>query len=130
MRRSVGSPRKSKAVRATSLRPGERTTTSRLLREASNRNPQEAPEILAGVLNAIENQRGVLVTVITLLHCLHIVLENQEDHVDEEPNPRIAAAVNWASLPEMTAILLERTQSVLSALDSLNLTRASKAFQP
>jgi hypothetical protein len=130
MRCSMGSPRKSKSVRATSLRPGERTTTSGLLRKASTRTPEEVPEIPAGVLNEIENQRGVLVTVITLLHCLHIVLENREDNVDEEPNPRIAVAVKWASLPEVTAMLLERTQSVLSALDSLNLTRASKAFQP
>jgi hypothetical protein len=90
----------------------------------------EVLEIPAGVLDEIENQRGVLVTVITLLHCLHIVLEHREESVDEEPNPRIAASVKWASLPEMTAMLLERTQSVLSALDSLNLTKASKAFQP
>jgi len=58
------------------------------------------------------------------------VLEHREDDVDEKPNRRIEAAVKWASLPEMTAMLLERTQSVLSALDSLNLTKASKAFKP
>ena len=126
----MGSPRKSKSVRATSPRPGERATTGGLLRKASNRTPEEVPEISAGVLNEIENQRGVLVTVITLLHCLHIVLEHREDDVDEKPNRRIEAAVKWASLPEMTAMLLERTQSVLSALDSLNLTKASKAFKP
>jgi hypothetical protein len=126
----MGSLRKSKSVRATSPRPGERTTTGGLLRKASNRTPEEVPEIPAGVLNEIENQRSVLVTVITLLHCLHIVLEHREDDVDEKPNRRIEAAVKWACLPEMTAMLLERTQSVLSALDSLNLTKASKAFKP
>ena len=125
----MGSPRKSKSVRATSLRPGERTTTGGLLRKASTRVPEEVSEIPAGVLDEIENQRGVLVTVITLLYCLHIVLDNREDNVDEDPSPRIAAAVKWASLPEMTAMLLERTQSVLSALDSLNLSRAAKALK-
>jgi len=34
------------------------------------------------------------------------------------------------SLPEMTAMLLERTHAVLSALDSMNLTKALKAFKP
>ena len=72
----------------------------------------------------------MLVTVITLLHCLHIVLEHREDNVDEELNPRIKAAVRWASLPELTAMLLERTHGVLSALDSMNLINALKAFKP
>ena len=126
----MGSSRKSKSVRAKSARPGEQTSAHEILPNASNRTPEEVPEIPAGILNEIENQRDVLVTVITLLHCLHIVLEHREDNVDEEPNPRIEAAVNWASLPEMTAMLLERTHAVLSALDSLNLTKASKAFKP
>jgi hypothetical protein len=126
----MGSSRKSKSVRAKSARPGEQPSAHEILPKASNRTPEEVPEIPAGVLNEIENQRGVLVTVITLLHCLHIVLEHREDNVDEEPNPRKEAAVNWASLPEMTAMLLERTHAVLSALDSLNLTKASKAFKP
>ena len=83
-----------------------------------------------GVHNEIENQRGVLMRVITLLHCLHIVLEHREGSVVEEPNRRTEAAVEWVSLPEMTAMLLERTHSVISALDTLNLTKASKAFKP
>jgi hypothetical protein len=72
----------------------------------------------------------VLVTVITLLHCLHVVLDHREDSVDNELNPRIKAAAGWASLPEMTAMILERTHDVLSALDSVNLIKASKAFKP
>jgi hypothetical protein len=67
--------------------------------------------------------------VITLLHCLHIVLEHREGSVVEEPNRCTDAAGEWVSLPEMTAMLLERTQSVISALDSLNLSKASKAFK-
>ncbi len=126
----MGSPRKSKPVRPTSPRPGKRAAAGGLLRKASTRTPEEVPGISAGVHNEIENQRGVLMTVITLLHCLHIVLEHREGSVDEEPHRRIEAAVEWVSLPEMTAMLLDRTHSVISALDSLNLTKASKAFKP
>src|SRR5882672_395333 len=40
----------------------------------------------------IENQRGALLTVITLLHCLHVMLEHQEDSAaDQELNYRIEA---------------------------------------
>jgi hypothetical protein len=58
------------------------------------------------------------------------MLEHQEDNVDGELNPRIEAAVRSASLPEMTATLLDRTHGVLHALDSVNLITASKAFKP
>jgi hypothetical protein len=72
----------------------------------------------------------VLVVVITLLQCLHLALEQPEDNGDEEMNPRIAAVVKWAYLPEMTAMLLERTDSVVSALDSVNLIKALAVFKP
>jgi hypothetical protein len=126
----MGSSRKPKSVRAKSARPGERPPTREILPKASNQAQAEVLEIPPGVLDEIENQRGVLITVVTLLHCLHVVLEHREDNVDEELNPRIEAAVRWASLPEMTAMLLERTQAVLSALDSMNLTNALKALKP
>lgn len=87
-------------------------------------------EIPKGLLDEIEDQRSVLVTIITLLHCLHVVLEDREENVDRGLNLRAAAGLKWASLPEMTAILLERTHGVLSALDSLNLTRALRACKP
>jgi hypothetical protein len=125
----MGSSRKAKSVRATSARPGEQPSATEIVRKASNPAPEEVPEIPAGVLIEIEHQRGVLVTVITLLHCLHVVLQHREDSVGNGLNPRIEAAARWASLPEMTAILLERTHAVLSGLDSMNLTRASKAFE-
>src|SRR6266404_3342379 len=65
----------------------------------------------------IENQRGALLTVITLLHCLHVMLEHQGDSAaDQELNSRIEAAIKWASLPEITAMLLDRTRAVLDAL--------------
>jgi hypothetical protein len=89
-----------------------------------------APVIPRGVLDEIENQRDVLVTVITLLHCLHVVLDRREGDLEEELNPSIKAAAGWASLPEMTTILLNRTHAVLDALDSVNLIEASKAFKP
>src|SRR5260370_42665985 len=73
-------------------------------------------EIPAGVENEIENQRGVLLTVITLLHCLHVMLEHQEDSAaDQKLNSRIEAAIKRASLPEITAMLLDRTHAVLDA---------------
>src|ERR1700722_18504297 len=103
----MGSSRKSKSVRATSARPDEQPSAHEILRKASNRAPDEVPEIPAGVLNEIENQRDVLVTVITLLHCLHVVLEHQEGNPDEELNPNIRAAAAWASLPEITGMILK-----------------------
>jgi hypothetical protein len=126
----MGSSRKSKSTRAKSARPHQRPFRRRILRKATNRSRAEVPEIPAGVHNEIENQRDVLVTVITLLHCLHLVLEHREGNLDEELNPRIKAAAGWASLPEITAMILERTHAVLSALDSVNLIKASKAFKP
>jgi hypothetical protein len=126
----MGSSHKPKSVRAKSARAGVPPPTREILTKASNQAEAEVLEIPPGVLDEIENQRSVLVTVITLLHCLHVVLEHRQDHIDEEPKPRIEAAVRWASLPEMTAMLLERTHAVLSALDSMNLTNALKAFKP
>jgi len=59
------------------------------------------------------------------------MLEHQEDSAaDQEPNPRMEAAIKSASLPDMTAMLLDRTHAVLDALDSVNLIAASKAFKP
>jgi hypothetical protein len=81
-------------------------------------------------LDQIENQRGVLVTIITLLHCLHVALKYREDQMDEGLESRVEAGVRWISLPEMTATILERTHAVLSALDSSNLTKALKEIRP
>jgi hypothetical protein len=126
----MGSSRKPKSVSAKSARPGEPPPTCEILPKASNPGQPKVLEIPPGVLDEIENQRSVLITVMTLLHSLHVVLEHRQDHIDKELNPRIEAAVRWASLPEMTAMLLERTHAVLSALDSMNLTNALKAFKP
>jgi hypothetical protein len=126
----MGSSRKSKSARAKSARPGESSPTRKTLRKDLNQVQAELSEIPLGVLHEIDNQRGVLVTVITLLHCLHVALEHREDQIDEGLNPRIEAAVRCASMPEMTAMLLERTHAVLSALDSSNLTNPLKALKP
>ena len=69
----------------------------------------------------------MLVTIITLLHCLHVVLEDREEYVDRDLGLRATIGLKWASLPEMTAILLKRTHDVLSALDSLSLSKVLKA---
>lgn len=126
----MGFSGKSKSARAKSVRPGEPPPTRKILPESSIQMQADVTEIPPGVLREIDNQRGVLVTVITLLRCLHLALEHEEDSIDEELNPRIEAAVRCASLPEMTAMLLERTHAVLSALDSNNLRNALKALEP
>ncbi len=126
----MGSSRKPKSGRAKSARPGQPPPIGEILPTASNQAQAEVLEIPPGVLDEIENQRGVLITIVTLLHCLHVALEHREDSIDEELNPRIEAAVRCASLPEMTAILLERAHGVFSALDSMSLTNALKALKP
>ena len=127
----MGSSRKSKSTRAESARPRQRQPRREVRQKAINRSPAKVHEIPAGVENEIENQRGVLVTVITLLHCLHVMLEQQEDNdADWELNPRIESAIESAYLPDITAMLLDRTHAVLDALDSVNLIHASKAFKP
>jgi hypothetical protein len=126
----MGSSRKLKSTRAKSARPGERPPNREILAKGSNRAPANVVEIPPGVLDEIEGQRGVLITIITLWHCLHVALKYREDHMDEGLDPRVEAGVRWASLPEMTATILERTHGVLSALDSSNLTKALKAAKP
>jgi hypothetical protein len=126
----MGSSRESKSTRVKSARPGERLRTRQIRSKPSNRAPVEVLEIPTGVLAEIDSQRGVLVTIITLLHCLHLALKCREDQIDEGLDPRVEAGVRWVSLPEMTATILERTHAVLSALDSSTLTKALKAAEP
>jgi len=122
----MGSSRKSKLTRAKSARPGDRLRTSEILPKTLNMASAEVLEIPPRFLAEIESQRGVLVTVITLLHCLHVVLQQREASIDNEIDRRIEVAARWASLPEMTAMLLERTHAVLFALDFTNITGAAK----
>jgi hypothetical protein len=126
----MGSSRKSKSGRAKGAYPDEQPPIRKTLLKVLKQARAEVSEIPPGVINEIENQRGVLVTVITLLHCLHVVLERNQTHIDDGLNPRIEAVARLASLPEMTAMLLERTHAVLSALDSVNLENAFKARKP
>jgi hypothetical protein len=126
----MGSSRKRKSVRRKSDRHGERRPSREILLDASNQAQAKILEFPPGLKNEIENQRGVLVTIITLLHCLHVALKYREDQIDEGLDPRVEAGVRWVSLPEMTATILERTHAVLSSLDSSNLARALKAAKP
>jgi hypothetical protein len=126
----MGSSRKSKSTRAKGARPPQRPARPGVSRKAVNRPLANVPEIPAGVEEEIESQRRVIVTVITLLHCLHVVLEQKDDTTDEEPNPRTDAAVKWVYLPDLTAMLLDRTHAILQALDSVSLIKASMAFKP
>jgi hypothetical protein len=71
----------------------------------------------------------VLITVTTLLHCLHMVLEHRRDELGVELSAGAEAAVEWVNLPDMTEMLLERVHAVQLALDSVCLGRALKAFK-
>jgi hypothetical protein len=71
----------------------------------------------------------VLITVTTLLHCLHMVLEHQQDELGVELSARAEAAVEWVNLPDMTEMLLERVHAVHLALDSVSLAKALQAFK-
>jgi hypothetical protein len=122
--------RKRKSVRLKGDRHGERPPSRQILLNASNQAQAKILEFPLGLKSEIENQRGVLVTIITLLHCLHVALKYREDQIDEGLDPRVDAGVRWVSLPEMTAMILERTHAVLSALDSSNLTKALKEVRP
>ena len=126
----MGSSPKSTSTRAKSARPPQRPTRPGISRKAVNRPLANVPEIPAGVEEEIERQRRVLVTVISLLHCLHVVLKQQDDTADGELDPRTEAAVKWSYLPDLTAMLLDRTHAILHALDFVSLIKASKAFKP
>jgi hypothetical protein len=126
----MGSSRKSKSTRAKGARPPQRPTRPGVSHKAVNRPLVNVPEIPAGVEEEIERQRGSLVTVISLLHCLHVVLEQQDDTAHDELNPRTKDAVKWAYLPDLTAMLRDRTHAILHALGYVNLMKASKAFKP
>jgi hypothetical protein len=127
----MGSSRKLKSTRAKGARPHQRRPRSGIPRKAASRSLAEIPEIPPVVENEIENQRDVLVTVITLLHCVHVVLHHQESGDDEDLSPSLRAAAGWASLPQMTAMILERVHNVLTSLDTVMLKiKASEAFKP
>jgi hypothetical protein len=121
----MGSSRKTKSTSAKSVRPVERTHPQ-VARKATKASTGKRREIPPGVANEIENQRGSLVTVVTLLHCLHVILLRQEDRADQDLDPSIRAALGWSSLPDVTAMLLQRTHAVLDALDSLNFMKTSR----
>ncbi len=125
----MGASLSQKSTRAKSVRPGKRPPVHKTRRKATHRSPAEDSDIPDGIREEIESQRRVLVTVATLLHCLHVVLEHQEDDIGEELSASATTDVEWAYLPDMTAILLERVHAVHLALDSVSLIRALKAFK-
>ena len=126
----MGSSLRPKSTRVKSARPGRRPAIHETSRKAENWSPAEISKMPAGVQEEIENQRRMLVRITTLLHCLHAALEHQDDTVGEELSAGAEAAVGWVYLPDITAMLLERVHAIHLALDSVNLTKASKAFRP
>ena len=119
----MGSSRKSKSTRDPSVRPGKRRARQPHS-GLSGRSSAEVPEIPEGLREEIEDQRDVLGTVMTLLHCLHVVLTSQLDDSPEELSAGALAATGWVHLPDITVLLLERTHAVHLALDAACLTKA------
>ena len=130
----MGSSRKPKSVRANSAHHGQRPLTRKNRRKTSRRTTAAVPEIPPAVRDEIERQRDVLMTIITVLHCFHVVLElrctHRDENMDIEFDPRLQAAARCASLPEMSALALERTHAVFNALDSVNLEKALEVVEP
>jgi hypothetical protein len=127
----MGSSHRSKSTRAKRVRPGKRPPTHDSWRKSRHRSPFKGPDIPEGIREEIESQRRVLVTVITLLLCLHGELEQQSDKVcgksdtDGELSFGVEAAVQLVYLPDVTAMLMERVHDVHLALDSVSLLRAA-----
>jgi hypothetical protein len=124
----MGSSRRPKSTRAKSIRPGKNSLTGRGHRKSTNRSTADVPDIPDGICNEIESQRRALITIATLLRCLHVVLELREDGVCEESTAGAEPIIELAYLPDMTAMALERVHAVHLALDSVSLTNVSKAF--
>ena len=108
-----------------SKRRSERHTKyiSRLIR--SEDRPQVEPFIMpVKIKNVIECQRNKLVSVVTLLHCLHSALRRQLDNTGRMESVAVLAASEIAEFPMVTGMLLEEIRSVHDALDSTSLRRA------
>jgi hypothetical protein len=125
----MGASRKSQSTRAKRIRPGKRRPSNKARRRIINPSAAELPNIPEGIRVEIEEQRGVLIAVMTLLHCLHVVLEHQKDHGGEALSAGAKAAIRWANLPDMTEMLLERVHTVHLALDSVCLAKALQSFR-
>jgi hypothetical protein len=125
----MGSSRKPKSNRAKRVRPRKRLPPHKTRPKATRRSSAELPEIPEGIREEIEDQRGVLGTVITLLHSLHLVLEHQQDELGIKLSAGAEAAVGWVNLPDMTEMLLERVHAVHLALDSVCLAKALQAYK-
>jgi hypothetical protein len=125
----MAASRKPQSTRAIRIRPGKRPPIRKTRRRHTKPSQTELPHIPEGLRVEIEEQRGVLIAVMTLLHCLHVVLEHQKDHGGEALSAGAKAAIRWANLPDMTEMLLERVHAVHLALDSVCLARALQSFR-
>ena len=130
----MGSSHKPKSVRTKSARPNQRRSARKIGLKTSLRASEVVAEIPLGVQDEIERQRDVLMTIISILHCFHVVLERQSMHRDEnmdmEFDLRLQAAARCVSLHQVSALLLERTHAVFAALDIVNLTKPAMVLKP
>jgi len=114
-----------------SSRPRNSTHAERA--HSTNRAPRfrradkRSPDIPVALENVIDDQRRELVTIITLLRCLHLVLRYQAENPGQDESSDVTAALGWVELPDITSMLLRRVHSVHLALDSASLKQEIKA---
>lgn len=118
----MGSSRPRNSIRARKGRSAKRTTG----RSAADRQSTAAAErIPAAIEIAIDDQRDSVGTAITLLYCLHSVLQRETADAGPAESAAVADAAEWADLTHITAMLLVRLHGVHSGLDQVALLEAN-----
>lgn len=125
----MGSSRKSKSTRPKSVRPAKRRSTRGTGGRTKGRSAIKYREIPPDIQEEIESQRRVLITVMTLLYCLHVILEHRDDDLGDALSEKARISAELAYLPDMTGLLLDRVHAVHLALDSVTLTKAPQVVK-
>ena len=100
-------------------RPGVRTTATRVAQRRKRASPIPVP---AAIELAIQQERGSLMTSITLLFSLHCILRGQLERPGEV-NEAVESAAKWVNVTELTTLLLGKLHTVLRNLDAIALGR-------
>ena len=118
----MGSSRPRNSTRARKGRSAKRTAGL----PAVDRQPTAAAErIPAAIEIAIDDQRDSVGAAISLLYCLHSVLQRETSDAGPVESAAVADAAEWADLTHITAMLLVRLRGVHSGLDQVALQEAN-----
>jgi hypothetical protein len=101
-----------------------RNSTRKTVRKARSPALPELSVIPPRIDFAIEAQRGALATSMSLLYCLHSTLHREIDHAGPDDTEAVKKASNAVHLTDITGMLMERLDSIVNALDSVNLVQA------